>query len=124
MTRLNRKLLACAVAGAIVLPALLRADDTPNGSMGVPVANQALPVNARLEAINGKPLFVEDVLRPIDADLRRIARVARRRGAIFARRRAMRFRSKIKQQVGDNSGHEGGGGQPGSGRSEARWKCS
>jgi len=94
MTRSTRNLSTCVIAAALLLPAFcLRGDDSDTSSMGVPVPNQPLPVNALLGAINGKPLFVEDILRPIDADLRRIARVAQT-GSDFARRHATQSRSR------------------------------
>lgn len=39
--------------------------------------NQALPMNALLGLVNGDPIFVQDILRPIDGDLTKLAKSAR-----------------------------------------------
>ena len=45
--------------------------------LALPEANQALTLNALLGTVDGQPLFAQDVLRPVDSQLRTLAAKAR-----------------------------------------------
>ncbi len=95
----NRWLWMATVAVTLTACSPGRADEGDDSKID-PTVNQALPVNSLLGAINGKPLFVEDVFRPIDADLRRIARVSGSRHE-FEVQAHDAIQKQIKQQIGD-----------------------
>lgn len=68
-----------ALAGA----AFVRAANAPDGDITPLMSyqpNQSFTVNAYIGMVNGEPLFVENILRPIDSELQRIARIARNIG--------------------------------------------
>jgi len=94
----------CAALLALACPATGRAADGDadgeTNPMVQPLANQPMAINALLGAINGRPLFVDDVIRPIDADLQRIARVAQTASGFRTQAREA-IQKQIKQQVGD-----------------------
>lgn len=81
---MNKRLLPLVLmAGALwasVPAALGQTASAPSGEKDplVPLTpNQALPMNALLGLVNGDPIFVQDILRPIDSDLTKLAKSAR-----------------------------------------------
>jgi hypothetical protein len=69
-------LLTLGLAGGLLAAVETLPADVPEAAVTA-TANQELTINAYLGMVNGEPMFVEGVLRPIDADLRRLARLAR-----------------------------------------------
>lgn len=75
--------------GGLVLPPAPKApappepkvDTTPSFPIEV---NQPLTVDGYIGMVNGEPMFVDGVLRPIDAELKRIARIVRDLGEFRA----------------------------------------
>ena len=78
MFKISRLLTLAALVSATMLAAApSRAADEAAAPL-VPVrANQAFTMNALLGFVNSQPMFVGDLLRPIDDDLRRMARQSR-----------------------------------------------
>jgi hypothetical protein len=100
MVSLHNGVLILALAAGSVAWGADDAPDADSSPLVKPLAGQPMAINALLGAINGKPLFVEDVIRPIDADLQRIARVAQTVSDFKVQAREA-IQKQIKQQVGD-----------------------
>lgn len=62
--------------------------------------NQALTMNALLGMINGDPIFVQDILRPLDADLTKLAQNARNLNDFKSQAYDM-IRRQVNAQVSD-----------------------
>lgn len=67
----------------------------------VPITpNQSLTMNALLGMINGEPIFVQDILRPLDTDLVKLSKSARNLNDFKAQTYDM-VRRQVNQQISD-----------------------
>jgi hypothetical protein len=102
MSSLVRSLSLAGIAGASLWAAAPAA--AGEGDAGTPLApvraNESFTMNALLGYVNSRPMFVGDMLRPIDDDLRRMARQARDVGD-FRREARSAIESQMRRQVSE-----------------------
>jgi hypothetical protein len=103
-TMLHR-LWAAAIVAALLPASFVFADDdlSPHNSdepLQPVIVNQPVSVTAQLGNINGQPVFTQEVLAPIDADLARIARMAPTLEE-FKRQARDAIVKQLKNMVGD-----------------------
>ena len=57
--------------------ACLAADDDSKEPLAQITTDQALTIDALVATVNGEPIFVKDIIRPLDAELERLSRQCR-----------------------------------------------
>jgi hypothetical protein len=80
-------------------PAEAPQPDAGGGPLAVVRANQTMTANAMIGVINAEPIFLNDLFRPIDADLRRLAATCKTRGEFERKARALIGNQLLERQL-------------------------